>query len=360
MSLQEYKCPSCGGAIRFDSSIQKMKCPYCGTELEMESLLALDEELNNDLGDSIKWDKPEEKYWEDKEIDNMVVYGCKSCGGEIAGDSNMAATSCPYCGNPVVIMGKFKGELKPDYVLPFKLDKETAKKALYSHMKGKRLIPKIFMDENRIEEIKGIYVPFWLFTADVDTRIRCKATKVRFWSDKNYDYTMTSFYSVVRRGNMSFTNIPVDGSSKLDDDLMESIEPYDFKDTVNFQTSYLAGYYADKYDMTSGETIDRANERIKKSAESSILSTIKGYDTVVPESKSVKIDNGETKYALLPVWLLSTTWNGEKYTFAMNGQTGKFVGDLPLDKKEYWKWFSLITAISSSVVYILAKIIIGG
>lgn len=358
MSLQEYKCPSCGGALGFDSSIQKIKCPYCDTELEMEALKELDAELHLDKPDDMKWETTSNKQWDEDETDGMVVYGCKSCGGEIAGDENTAATSCPYCGNPVVMMGKFKGDLRPDFVIPFKLDKKKAKEALNNHLKGKRLLPKIFKDQNRIEEIKGIYVPFWLFDADVDARIRYKATKTRIWSDSNYDYTMTSFYNIIREGSMSFANVPVDGSSKIDDDLMESIEPYNYEDIVDFQTPYLAGYFADKYDVTSDDSIERANKRIKTSTEDSFKKTVEGYMTVYPESSSIELKNGKSRYALLPVWLLSTTWNGGKYTFAMNGQTGKLIGDLPMDKGEYWKWFTMVTAISAVIIYGIARIVL--
>lgn len=356
MALQEYKCPACGGAIGFDSSIQKMKCPYCDTEFEMETLKHLDEELNKDYKDNIQWEKLPDDQWDEEDTEGMVVYGCKSCGGEIAGDQNTAATSCPYCGNPVVVMGKFKGSLRPDYVIPFKLDKNKAKEALNNHLKGKKLLPKVFKDQNRIEEIKGVYVPFWLFDADVDARIRYRGTKVRVWSDKDYDYTQTSYYTIIREGNMSFEHVPVDGSSKLDDDLMESIEPFNYREVVDFQTSYLAGYFADKYDVSKEESLERANDRIKKSTEDSFRSTVHGYMSLVPESSSIQVKKGMVRYALMPVWLLSTTWNGNKYTFAMNGQTGKFIGDLPIDKALYWKYFGMITAISSVLTYIIARL----
>lgn len=355
-ALQEYKCPACGGAIEFDSSIQKMKCPYCDTEFEMESLKALDEQLREEQPDSIDWQTPAGGEWQEGETEGMNVYGCKSCGGEIVVDSSTSATSCPFCDNPVVIMGQFSGALRPDYVIPFKLDKNAAKEKLSQHLKGKTLLPKVFKDQNHIDEIKGVYVPFWLFDADVDANVRYKATKVRTWSDSDYNYTETSHYSVLRKGEIGFERVPVDGSTKMDDDLMESIEPYNFEDATEFQTAYLAGYLADKYDVAGEQCIDRANERIKYSTEKAFESTVKGYDTVTSENTNIQLSNGKARYALYPVWLLNTTWKGNKYTFAMNGQTGKFVGDLPLDKAAYWKWFGLITAIGSAVIYGIASL----
>ncbi|MGN1415595.1 MAG: hypothetical protein ACI4XF_02040, partial [Oscillospiraceae bacterium] len=279
------------------------------------------------------------------------AYVCRSCGGEIVSDENTAATACPYCGSPVVMTGQFSGALKPDFVIPFKLDKEAAKKALNDHCKGKKLLPKIFKDENHIDEIKGVYVPFWLFDADAGAEIRYKATKLRTWSDARYNYTETSYFLVMREGSLGFEHVPVDGSSKIPAELMESIEPFDFSGAVDFKTAYLAGYLADKYDVDAEHSIERANERIKRSTEQAFASTVVGYESSIPESTSIQLTNGKAKYALYPVWILNTTWNGEKYTFAMNGQTGKLVGDLPLDKSAFRRWFAGLTALAGAAAF---------
>lgn len=349
--LQEYKCPCCGGAIAFDSTIQKMKCPYCDTEFEMDVLKGYDAELQDEEADNMDWETTAGGEWEEEETDGLRTYVCKSCGGEIVGDANTAATSCPFCDNPIVMMGQFSGTLKPDLVIPFKLDKKAAKEGLVKHLTGKRLLPKIFKDQNHIDEIKGVYVPFWLFDTDVDAKVRYKATKVRTWSDSNYNYTKTSYFMVHRGGSIGFEDVPVDGSTKMADDLMESIEPFNCAEAVDFQTAYLAGYLADKYDVTAEESIDRANERVKKSTEQAFAETVIGYETVTAENTSVQFHGGKVRYALYPVWLLNTTWNGNRYTFAMNGQTGKFVGDLPVDKAAATRWTLILAAVFTAVTY---------
>lgn len=349
--LKEYKCPCCGGAIAFDSSIQKMKCPFCDTEFEMETLAGYDDALKNEQADQMDWEVSASSEWQSDEIDKLRTYVCKSCGGEIVGDENTAATSCPYCGNPVVMMGQFSGALKPDYVIPFKLDKKAAKEALNRHYKNKPFLPKVFKDQNHIDEVKGIYVPFWLFDAQAQANIRYRATRVRSWSDNKYHYTQTSHYAVMRGGTIGFERVPVDGSSKMADDLMESIEPFDFSGAVDFQTAYLAGYLADKYDVDANQSMERANERIKKSTQDSFAGTVQGYLSVIPESTSIRLQNGKAKYALYPVWILNTTWKNNKYTFAMNGQTGKLVGDLPVDNGAFVRWLFGLWGIISAAVF---------
>ena len=356
-TLLNYKCPNCGGKIEFDSLSQNMKCPFCDTEFDVETLKSYDDELKGEQADDLKWENQANNQWQQGEAEEIRVYVCDSCGGEIVTDENTAATSCPYCDNPVIMKGNLASDLKPDYVIPFKLDKKAAKEAFCRHLKGKRLLPKVFKDENHIDEIKGIYVPFWLFNADANANMRFRATKLRSWSDSKYIYTETSYFSVTRGGNISFERVPVDGSTKMPDDLMESIEPYNFNEAVDFQTAYLSGYLADKYDVTADMSINRANGRIKHSAENAFASTVTGYNSVVVENSSVQLSNSESKYALLPVWILNTTWNGSKYTFAMNGQTGKFVGNLPLDKKAYWRWFGALSGIIGTGLFVLLSLI---
>ncbi|MBE6768226.1 MAG: hypothetical protein E7549_04860 [Ruminococcaceae bacterium] len=352
--LQEFKCPCCDGAIEFDSTLQKMKCPYCDTEFEMSDVKAYDDALKDQPEDNMQWNTTAGSTWEEGETDGLLVYTCNSCGGEIVGDQTVGATECPFCGNPVVMTAQFAGALKPDLVIPFKLDKKTAMEALKKHYSGKRLLPKVFKDENRVKEVKGVYVPFWLFDADAEGGVNYKATRTRFWSDSNYNYTETSHYRALRAGSLGFANVPVDGCSKMDDTLMESIEPFDLSAAVDFQSAYLAGYLADKYDVDSESSITRANERIRRSTEEAFASTVQGYDTVTPVSTSIHLNNGTAKYALLPVWILNTQWNGKTYTFAMNAQTGKLVGDLPLDKKAYRKWLFGVAGIVSAATFILS------
>ncbi len=353
-TMLEYKCPSCGGALRFDSGLQKMKCPYCDTEFEVEALKTLEETQQQQSADDMAWQTGEGSQWQEE--DAVTAYSCQSCGGEIMADASTAATSCPYCGNPVVMLKRVTGDLRPDCMIPFKLDKKAAVAALQKHMTGKPLLPKVFKDENHIKQIKGVYVPFWLFDAHAEGSARYHATRVRMWSDSDYNYTETKHYSIHRAGNLDFKGVPVDGSSKMANDLMESLEPYDLSEAVDFQTAYLAGYLADKYDVAAEDSVPRANERIKSSTEQSLRDTVVGYSSVRPEHNSVRLSDNSSRYALYPVWLLHTNYRGTDYLFAMNGQTGKLVGDLPMDKAAYWKWWAGMFAAGTAVATLLAWI----
>ena len=354
--LLGYKCPSCGAKIEFDSASQQMKCPYCDSEFDVASLQSYDEALNQQPQESeMNWDNDAGSEWEPGEAEGMRVYKCQSCGGEVIADGTTAASQCPYCDAPVIMMGQLAGDLKPDFVIPFQLDKEAAKKSLLKHMEGKPLLPKVFKSQNHIDEIKGVYVPIWLYEADVDAQIQFKATKVRSWSDSNYHYKETSYYSCYRQGTVGFEHVPVDGSEKMDDTLMESLEPYDFSKAVNFQTAYLSGYLADKYDIDAEASSVRATDRIRQGTRDSFRQTVKGYNTVEIEAENIGLQKGETHYALYPVWLLNTSWNDRKFVFAMNGQSGKFVGDLPTDKLKAVLFFLIAAAVGGVLGYLFSK-----
>ena len=339
-ALLEYECPACGGGLEFDPLLQKVKCPYCESEFDVADL------KGKDVPSA-----------EQPQQEQMNTYICKSCGGEILCDDSTAATHCPYCDSPVVMKERLAGTLRPDLVIPFKLDKEAAKAALQKHISGKVLLPKCFKSENRIDRIQGMYVPFWLYDAETDGDITFRATRVRHWSDSNYNYTQTKYYDVRRAGSMRFEAVPVDASTKMANELMESIEPYDLSQAVDFQSAYLAGYIADKYDVQSDVTRPRAEERIRTSTVETLRGTVEGYDTVSQTAGDIQFQKMGVRYALLPVWILSTKYQGKDYTFAMNGQTGKMVGDLPMDKTAYWLWFAGISVIGTALAYLLGMLL---
>ena len=351
-TLLEQKCPCCGGAVEFNAGTQNMKCPYCDTEFDISAMQQAADASANMGQDNFSWGT-EASQWQSDEISGMGVYTCNSCGGEIVADATTGATTCPYCDNPVVMTSQFAGGLKPNLIIPFKYDKKAAKEALNKYIASKKMVPKIFKDQNHIDEIKGVYVPHWLFSGTAVASADFTAERTRHWSDSNYNYTETSYFNCIRSGNMNFMNVPVDGSSKMDDTLMESIEPFNIGDAVPFNTAYMAGYLADKYDVDIDSSVPRANERVKNSVVTALQRNVmaNGYSVVIPKNSQVDIANGSYSYALYPVWILNTTWNGKKYTFAMNGQTGKFVGDLPLDKGAFWKRVAMFTPIMSAVAY---------
>lgn len=332
MQTKEYECPNCGGSVIFDSKAQDMVCEYCKTHYSVEEFEKLmNEQYKAEPEEEISWEESNKEFSEN-EGKKLTVYSCQSCGGEILADEATIATSCPFCNNNVVIPSQLEGDLRPEIVIPFKLSREDAKNALKNFYKNKPLLPKVFTNENHIDEIKGVYIPFWLYSGRAYTNINFDAYKINMWSDSHYDYIERRKYAVHREGNVDFEDVPVDASSKVEDMLMESIEPFDWKSARDFKIEYLAGFLANRYDLTKEECIDNAKNRIKNTAISSMTDSVTGYQEVKRRNLRYNLKEGKITYALAPVWMLVTDWKNHKYTFAINAQNGNIAGDeLPVD-----------------------------
>ncbi len=362
--VTNYQCPNCTGPLHFEASSGKVECEFCGSVYELEYIENLyaekdekaaaahakAEEKLKSGGD--EWDMSELSSAWGKDSAGMRAYSCPSCCAEIICDENTAATSCPYCGNPTVVPGQFDGTLKPDYVIPFKLKKDAAIAALKKHYSGRPFLPKAFKDKNHIEEIKGVYVPFWLFSGEADCEAVYDCSNSRTYRSGEYDVTETDHFEVLREGFVTFSRIPVDASSKMADDYMDSIEPFDYSELKEFSMAYMPGYLADKYDVSVDACSSRADERAYNTAADCLRSSVSTYGSVLERHKEIRLNRGKVQYALLPVWLLATKWNGQNYMFAMNGQTGKFVGKLPVDKKRKWGIFAAVYVVAALVTAI--------
>jgi len=363
METLSYKCPSCDAALKYDGTSDKMTCEYCGCSFDVESVKAFNEatEQTNETEDFVsKGEGKENGGWEAEEAEHMGVLTCPTCGGELIFEDTTVASSCPYCGNPAMVKSRLAGELKPDIVLPFKKTKEEAKEALAKFAKKKILLPKFFASESRLDSIKGIYLPFWLYSCTAEADATYSATRVFTTRTPKYDVVRTDHYSIARRGTVDFKDLPVDGSSKIADALMDSIEPFDLNRAEPFTTAYLSGFFADKYDESAEKCSERAKERMKNTSQSMLRGTVNGYATVMNTASHTSFKNTEVKYALLPVWLLVTEYKEKKYTYAMNGQTGKFVGELPVSAKRFWAFTLGIGAGLSLLLYLGYNLLLAG
>lgn len=367
--VTNYQCPACTGPLHYSAKSGKLACDYCGSSFdvaEIEALYARKEaeaaaakqaadakaeaaqaakaEAAEAAAASGGWDTSDLSRDWGAEADGLRVYSCPSCGAELICDQSTAATACPYCGNPAIVPGQFSGALRPDYILPFRLSKDDAVQALRAHYKGKPFLPRSFTSANHIEQIQGVYVPFWLFDGGAEGAASYRASNTNVLETGDYEITETRHYHVVRAGSLAFEKIPVDASSKMPDDHMDSIEPFDYAQLRPFSTAYLPGYLADKYDVTIDDSRDRADTRCRETLAQALRDTVTGYGACVTEREDIALRRGKVHYALLPVWMLSTKWRGQDFLFAMNGQTGKLVGDLPTDRGRFWGMFAAIAA----------------
>ncbi|MDD7268079.1 MAG: hypothetical protein SPL15_06330 [Lachnospiraceae bacterium] len=354
-----YQCPACTGPLHFVGASGQLECDYCGSAFAVEEVEKLYREKEERaakakaLADESEWKTAGEETTDWGEgTEGMKSYNCPSCGAEMICDANTAASCCPYCGNQTVIPGQFSGSLKPEFVVPFKTDKEQAKTALERHYKGKILLPKSFASSNHIEEIQGVYVPFWMFDGTAEGAVTFHATQSRQYQQGDVEVTETEHYDVFREGSLAFEKVPVDASSRMPDGHMDSIEPFDYNELKPFSMAYMPGFLADRYDVEAKDCSGRMEERCSETLEQALSDTVTGYDTKTLCERNIHVHRGEAHYAMLPVWLLATKWQDQSFLFAMNGQTGKLVGDLPVDKAKYWSIFSAVTVVAALLSFV--------
>lgn len=368
--VTDYKCPACTGPLKYGKS-GKMECEYCGSIYEVAEIEAMFEAENAKAVDAMK-EKDAKVAAAQKEADamgtdnpetwgvadGMKAYSCPSCGAELICDQTTAATCCPYCGNQTVIPGQFTGGFKPEFVIPFKTDKKEAKAALKKHYEGKKLLPNNFASGNRIEDIQGVYVPFWMFDTQVYGNLTYEAKKEHTTTTKDEEIKETEIYTVNRAGTVDFDKVPVDSSTKMPDRHMDAIEPYDYNELKPFSMAYMPGYLADKYDVETKDCEPRMQSRCRDSVRMAMDKTVTGYDSYNCKNEDYKYKVKGTHYALLPVWLLATKWEGQNFLFAMNGQTGKLVGDLPVDKGKYWKYVGTVLAVLLAIMNVINFVVL--
>ncbi len=336
------KCPTCGANLKFNPTLGSWKCKFCKVNYTLEEL-----KKHNNASNEKNNVKLEDK--EELTDENLTIYKCGNCGAEIVADETVAATFCIYCRNTAIMKSKLSGKFAPDKIIPFKIEKDKAIEAFKNISKGRPFVPKNFNNQDNIEKIRGVYVPFWLFNIHTDANIIYDAKKIRTWIVGNTHYTETSSYELLRDGSIDFEKIPVDGSTRFENDIMNSIEPFNYNDLVDYNHAYLSGFLAERYDVDADKAYKDAELRADNSTKDIFMSSAIGYSSVITKDENINTILTLKEYCLLPVWMVNVKYNNKLYIFAMNGQTGEFIGNIPLDKKKVF--------ISSILLFILCILI---
>ncbi|MBQ9437640.1 MAG: hypothetical protein IJU50_04855 [Lachnospiraceae bacterium] len=342
--VQKQECPFCGGALRFDAVSGKQVCDYCGAKIEIQEPSAEGEnpDAENQAGEEniSGFDFAalgDQALREDAE--DVPIYTCNSCGAELIAPPEQAALTCPYCGNNIVLTQKVSGKLRPDGLIPFKIDAKALPGAVQEFYKGKKLLPRRFFSENTMGKVQGVYVPFWVFGGEVSGNLSFSGEKRSIHQDGDYEITETRHFAMNRQVSMTFENVPVDASGRIDDALMDSMEPFHMENVVPFDMRYLAGYTADRFDVAKEEMTERARGRMFTTAEGVVRPKVEAGFSNVRRTGGNLNTKLNVKYLLFPVYMFSIKYGGQEYAFAVNGQTGKVSGNLPQDKGVSRKYF---------------------
>ncbi len=329
-----YDCPNCSANLEFDTLTQNFTCRYCGSAFSAEQLEEIyPTEINTAETLEEKTITEEQQRETERFSEENNLYSCPNCGASIITDNRDSASAyCHYCNSAVILTGRLSGEYKPDKIIPFKKTKQDAINGFMQWCGKKFFVPNDFKSQKTLEEIRGIYVPYWLADCCVEGELIANAKKTSTSRLGDYITTTIKEYHIVRKGSIIYRKVPADGSSRANDLLMENIEPFDYNELEDFKMSYLSGHNAEKYDIDKDSIFPRILERTRISAEKSFKNTIKGYSIITSKTSKFDITHINWDYAMLPMWFLSYKYKNKYYHFAMNGQTGKFAGELPVSK----------------------------
>lgn len=385
----QYKCPDCGADMSYDADSRMLQCPSCGKtkkigpmkEDENYDPFAEDESGNSTSHNSSNGKPSHDTQAEAENVDEVygdyetfeehssyTTYGdsdtkhyiCQNCGAELITDADTTATSCSYCSSPMILGDRLSGKMAPAKLIPFTITKDRAESAFKKWCKGGLVTPNEFMKADRIKNITGMYVPFWLYDVNGRGDAYANATKVRSYRSGDYEITETRHYRIYRKASLNFDDIPIDASEKMPDDMMDKLEPFSYTDLTDFNTPYLAGYIAEKYNYTDKELFPRLQEKTFHYLDSYIQNTIHGYSSVTITQRNYEAKQRNASYTLLPVWMLAYSFKGKDYLFAMNGQTGKVVGKPPISKAKVALWWILFSMIAFLMIHLIVMASGGG
>ena len=343
-NIFEQKCKNCGAPLRYDPESGMLVCDHCGTKTEIP-----EEMRPKDVSfDGFDFERLE-KQAESDSAEALPIYHCVSCGAELIAPQEQIATTCPYCSNNIVLTDKVSGKLRPDGIIPFRIDKKHLPDAMKRYYKGKVLLPRNFFSQSTMGNITGVYVPFWMFSGRLQGDLVYHAETRSTHREGDYLVTNVNHYEVKRHADLSFEDVPVDASSRIDDRLMDSIEPFDMSEAKAFDMRYLAGFTADRFDQEKGDVAGRARRRMTATAENAVASSLSAYSGAYRTGGDLAAQI-RARYMLLPVYLFSLSCEGKSYDFAVNGQTGRVMGDLPVSKSTSARYFAVRMIIPAAVI----------
>ena len=326
MATVIYKCKNCGGPVKYSATLGKFNCEYCNTvysEDEVKALTLLSER-EDVVVDAVNGD--------------YVEYHCPSCGANIVTDETTVATNCYYCNNPIVMSGKLESSQMPTKVIPFRVDKKKALESFESWIKTKKFVPKSFFnDKQEIEEINGVYFPYWLYNTNVLVDIDREGSRTYTRTEGDYRVTYRKDFRIVRKGDIDVKKLPKLALAKSNKVLVESVYPFDFNNAINFDSSYLSGFVAEKKDIEKEALMNSIEDDVYKYSTKVVRDSMTG-ESVNVVNNDFTIGQGSFEYAMLPVWAISYNDrdSNKHFFFSVNGQTGKVVGKLPIDNAKLY------------------------
>lgn len=346
MATMDYKCPNCGGPLQFNPDKQMFSCEYCFSDFSPQQVQAMyAQQEQSETNDEREVKAQQQRAANGEAEEDLVGYTCPGCGAEVVTTASTAATNCFYCQSPIVLGSRLSGDFKPDRVVPFALSKDKAVDAFLKMCGKKKFLPTGFTSKKQVEKMQGVYFPYWYVDENLRGSLTARGKKERSWTQGNRRYTETTTFRLFRSGDMQIKNVFERALKSNSREMLQSVHPFDLGKAQPFAMSYLSGFSAEKRDIEKQEVAAAIQKRIDGYAEQLLKDTMTGYQGVITENFNDQVFNQSWNYTLLPVWILTYKYKGEILPYAINGQTGKIYGSLPVAMGKLALWAGVIAAI---------------
>ena len=349
--IKTYKCPGCGASLIYEGGTEELKCPHCGKTVSVRE---------------IAFEKHEEELLaagkaEDERLDNagnsIREFQCPNCGAALVTTDDTAATLCAFCGSPTLIESRLTGEFQPQKILPFRFDKAQAQENFKTWKGTGKLTPNSFKSKAVMDKVTGVYVPYWLYSYDCRADIHAEGTRTRILEQPKDRVIMTDHFDVQRTNTGKYIGVPYDASTKMPDDSMAVIEPFDYSELTDFSFPYLAGFQAEKYNFSADEMREKVRAKVREDMVNAAVGEIEGYESVSLLNANVEFLQEVANYVLLPVWTLNYEYMGKNYPLYMNGQTGEIDGTLPTSRLKVLIRFAVDFIICFGLAFLLGRLL---
>lgn len=363
-----YKCKNCGGELHFDPTLGKLKCDFCDavydvSEYENEAQpsqaaqphmhthpqteFSPDQPVQPDFGKNAAGAQEAAQMGYSKATDDSTdnaedlrLFACPHCGAEVVTDKDTVATNCVFCGTPLVLKQQMEDGFQPEMLIPFQIDRAQIGDLYEQYIASKPFYPDEYSKANVIEKIRSVYLPFWLYSMDARGDLRASGEKTWTRTTNKWIITEHDVYAIDLAGGLSFEKVPVVASQRTPRDAMDAMEPFDYSKMVPFNTGYLPGFLAQRYDADADQCLLPARNRAETSFNNAMVSTLTGYENVKILDGHMDLYPKKPQYVLMPSYMLFMDYDhDEDKLIAVNGQTGKIVGNIPIDKHKRNRFF---------------------
>jgi Zn finger protein HypA/HybF involved in hydrogenase expression len=329
-----FKCRHCGGAISYSATEQQLTCPYCGGSQKLDA-----EEVGRTAAEfefTLETMERAQYGWGEERRELV----CEACGAAVAVAPDVLTSSCAFCGsNRVHARDVTGGMLRPTVLVPFTVDKDRLRGLVAEWLGRGWMHPPELRSVRALQELAGVYLPFWTFDADIhaDWKAEVGTARTHRYRQGGEWKTRTVIDWRWRSGRV---HVPIDdhlvaGTAHVSRVILGKVSPFNLNELVEYEPGYLAGWQAKAYDVQLQEAWKIGKEEMRSRAKSACYSDT-GSSHVRNFRMTADFADERWRYILLPVYLASYPFEERTFQVMVNGQTGQVVGQKPVAWLRVW------------------------